>query len=601
MTYNDVWDLESVFKGGADSEELHAKLKTISKQIDEFRSLVDNWQPAEGNPDADALAEILTSADVITDGLSQANTFSNGHLSADVTNTAALSNLNKISTLAYDYSTVYTHVSKKLEAISDEDWDQLLKDDRFSPIAFRLSEIRRDASELLSTDQERIIGRLSLDGNKGWGDLYNDIVSTVSVPVEEDGKINYYSAAQAHNKLLGESNNEKRQEILKAWENAWQDKAPLFATTLNHIVGFRLANYELHGEEDFLRPPLVYNRLSEETLNTMWDTIVKNKDKVVTFLERKAELLGIDQIGWADVEATVSVGDFEPKTYTYSKAAEFIMENFEKVSPKMKDLAQTAFEYRWIEASDRPNKRPGGYCAELPESEESRIFMTYSGTADNVSTLAHELGHAFHSHVLNDQPNLNKDYAMNVAETASTFAEMVMSDATIKNADSVEEQISLLDAKIARAAVMFMDIHSRFIFEKNFYQEREKGLVSSDRANEIMLAAQKEAFVDSLSTYHPTFWASKLHFYMTGLSFYNFPYTFGFLFSLGIYARYLDGADDFENDYIRLLQDTASMTTEDLAKKHLDVDLTEPDFWQAAIDLVLEDIDTYLELTEDFR
>lgn len=601
MTYNDTWNLDSIFSGGPNSDELHNKMDELKNQIEEFETLVDSWQPSEGNPEADTLLSIIELVEVIEKGLGQTRTFSNGHLSADVTDDYSVNNLNKISMLISEHNNIYTRVQKKLESINDSDWKALLEKEPFDVIAFRLIEERSKAAELLSTDEERIISKLSLDGHHGWSDLYNDLVATIQVPVEEDGQINYYSAGQAHNKIAGEVDPTKRQEILKAWENAWQEKAPLFATTLNRIIGFRLANYDLHDEDDYLKPALKYNRLTEETLNSMWRTIEKNKGKIIEFMERKAELMGVDQLGWADVDAPISVGDFNAKTYSYTEAAEFIMENFEKVSPEMKKLSQTAFEDRWIEAADRPNKRPGGYCASVPEHNESRIFMTYSGTADNVSTLAHELGHAFHSHVLVGQPKLNTEYAMNVAETASTFAELVVSDATIKNADSTEEKISLLDGKISRAAIMFMDIHSRFLFEKNFYAERKKGLVSSDRMNEIMLDAQKEAFVDSLSTYHPTFWASKLHFFMTGLSFYNFPYTFGFLFSLGIYARSMDSGDEFEGDYIRLLQDTASMSTEDLAQKHLDVDLTRPDFWQSAIDLVNDDIDTYLDMTEEYR
>src|SRR5699024_6353621 len=219
---------------------------------------------------------------------------------------------------------------------------------------------------------------------------------------------------------------------------------------------------------------------------------------------------------------------------------------------------------------------------------------------NEVSTLAHELGHAFHSHVMRDLPALNRRYAMNVAETASTFAEMIVSDATVQEAKEKAEKVNLLDDKVSRAATMFMNIHARYLFETRFYEERKKGYVIDERLNELMLDAQKEAYKDSLSTYHPTFWASKLHFYSTGVPFYNFPYTFGYLFSLGIYARSLEEGEGFEQKYIDLLRDTASMTTEELAEKHLSVDLTKPDFWQGGIDLIKQDIEEFLELTEAY-
>src|SRR5699024_5858394 len=155
----------------------------------------------------------------------------------------------------------------------------------------------------------------------------------------------------------------------------------------------------------------------------------------------------------------------------------------------MASFAKMAFEKAWIEAEDRPGKRPGGYCSGLPETEESRIFMTFGNSINEVSTIAHELGHAFHSSVMWDLPTLNQDYAMNVAETASTFAELVVADATLKGAKTKEEKINLLDAKMQNATAMFLNIHTRFIFESNFYKARQKGLVSTKQINEMMLAA----------------------------------------------------------------------------------------------------------------
>lgn len=193
---------------------------------------------------------------------------------------------------------------------------------------------------------------------------------------------------------------------------------------------------------------------------------------------------------------------------------------------------------------------------------------------------------------------LNRAYAMNVAETASTFAEMIVADAALKQAETKDEKLFLLEDKIQKSIDMLMDIHARFLFETRFYEERKQGVVPAEKLNELMEAAQKEAFCDSLGEYHPHFWASKLHFHITGVPFYNFPYTFGYLFSLGIYARALREKTDFEEKYIALLCDTASMTVEDLAMKHLGADLTERAFWEDAIRLAVRDVQEFLELTE---
>ncbi|MEC6747793.1 M3 family oligoendopeptidase [Marinilactibacillus sp. XAAS-LB27] len=601
MSYPINWNMESVFEGESQSQALRDKIESMKKELRSYHEMIENWDADSDHPDYKELTSILSFSEKLGNGLSESMTYSRGLLSANVKDKLASKLTTELSTLYSEMSNSSTMLTKKFVSMSDSAWSSLLEIEPFKSSAFPLNEQRDQGKSLLAQDVETAISTLANDGFKGWGDLYNTLVASIEVELEDaSGTVQKYSAGQAANIMGSAKDPDTRLNMLKKWEEAWSDKAPLFADTLNHLAGFRLENYKLHGTEDFMERPLEYNRLKKETLDTMWDTITKNKPKVVRYLKRKAQLMNIDQLSWVDVTAPVSVGDFEPRHYSFDEAATFIMENFSSFSEKMQSLAKTAFEDAWIEAEDRDAKRPGGYCANLPESEESRIFMTFSGSAGNVSTLAHELGHAFHSYVMRDLPSMNRRYAMNVAETASTFAELVISDATVREAKSEAEKINLLDSKNARAATMFMNIHSRYIFESAFYEERKTGIVTDDRLSELMVDAQKEAYQDSLSTYHPTFWASKLHFYNTGVPFYNFPYTFGFLFSLGIYARSLEEGTDFEDRYIALLRDTASMTTEELAQKHLNVDLTQPEFWQSAIDMVHSDIDEYLEITEKY-
>ena len=224
--------------------------------------------------------------------------------------------------------------------------------------------------------------------------------------------------------------------------------------------------------------------------------------------------------------------------------------------------------------------------------------MTYGGTYPSLSTLAHELGHAFHSHQLWGLPPLRQHYAMNVAETASTFGELLVSDAALANAPSVQLKLNLLDQRLQQAVALLMNIHARFLFENRLYTERPKGELLAEELSAIMLAAQKEAYMDSLDAYHSLFWASKLHFYLTDIPFYNFPYTFGYLFSAGLYYR-LNGDSDAAQRYDALLRDTGSMSVEDLARKHLGVNLSKPEFWKSACDRLLGDVDMFLQVSKE--
>lgn len=601
MKYNINWDMDSVFPGGSTSPQLQKKLDTMEKQLTTFSDNVSHWNWQQDAPTYTEFAAILELQEILSFGLSEAATFIRGLISADVTDKQAGAVYGKIMEIRSSFSTILTILTKKTVAVPDKEWKNLLSQAPFSEVRFVLDEDRTAGKDLLSEEEEALINSLSLDGFNGWGDHYNTIVSTIEIPfTEKDDTTTLLSAGQAQNKMGSDPDDADRQQIFAEWEKAWSEKSSVFSDTLNHLAGFRLTNYKLHGVTDFMKRPLEYNRMTEATLDTMWQTINKNKQPIVDYLNRKAALLGKEKLSWVDIEAPILLGDCQPQRYPFDEGADFIVSNFRKFSTKMADFAQHAFDNSWIEAENRSGKRPGGYCANLPESGESRIFMTYAESPNEVSTLAHELGHAFHSHVMRDLTALNIGYAMNVAETASTFAELVISDATVQEAQSEEERINLLDNKIQRSATMFMNIQARFLFESRFYEERKKGIVTENRLNELMEAAQKEAFEDSLSSYHPTFWASKLHFFNTGVPFYNFPYTFGYLFSMGIYAKSIEQGSDFEEQYIALLKDTGSMTTENLALKHLNVDLTQPDFWQHGINLIHQDIQTFMDITQKY-
>lgn len=589
-----TWDLEVFFPGGSSSSEFKDFLSGIETDVEEFRQGLKDAAAPKSADDTAKLEQLTNLVQAIQVKLNEAFSFT-GCLSAEnQSDKQAVRLESKLRNLHAVYLSGLTHFDQVLKQTSDDVWQSLMEKEPFRSIAFPLTERRDLAKEMLSPEMESMINDLAVDGYHGWGELYNTTVSQLRVTVNENGQEVQLSAGQAFNKL-NQPDYEQRHGMMKLWEEAWADNADFCAEALNHLAGFRLKVYDSRGWDHVHKEPLDMNRLSKETLQVMWDVIDRNKDIFLRFLQRKAKLMGQEKLAWVDVAAPLGNGS---EHISYDDGADMIIEQFRKFSPKMADFAVMAFENGWIEAEDRPGKRPGGFCTSFPIKEQTRIFMTYSGTTDNVGTLAHELGHAYHQHVMEGMPPLAHNYAMNVAETASTFAEMIVNDALVNNAATDEERIVLLESKISNAVTFFMNIHARFIFETNFYAERRQGLVSVERLNELMVEAQKTAFKDSLSSYHPHFWAAKLHFYSTDVPFYNFPYTFGFLFSAGIYARAVKEGIAFEDKYAALLRDTGSMTTEQLAQKHLDVDLTKPDFWQAAVDMAIADAELFLQLTE---
>lgn len=590
-TYQPTWDLDSIFPGGSTSDAFRVYVDNIKIEIQTLQTQLDTISPEQENL-TEPLIAFTNDLEKTMFHIREASAFVSCLSAQDVTDEHANTLVAERSTLSASFSGLLTNFMQKLSRIPEEKWKTVLKANELAEISFVLTEYRNKAKELLSADEENLINDLAADGYHAWNQMYSTIVGNMTVELVEEGKINAYSVGQASNKLSA-SKRETRKHVFVKLQEAWREEAPLFTQTLNHLAGFRLQTYKHRGWENILKEPLAINRMKQETLDAMWDAISRNKKPFVQYLRKKAELLELNKLAVYDVGAPISE---DVKKWSYTEGAEFIIKQFRTFSPKMAVFAKQAFEKRWIEAEDRPGKRPGGFCTSFPDSKQTRIFMTYSGTASNIATLAHELGHAYHQHVMNDVNGLNQRYAMNVAETASTFAEMIVADAAVEQATTKNEKRALLEDKINRSVAFFMNIHARFIFEMNFYKEREKGFVPEARLNELMVEAQKEAYEDALESYDPYFWASKLHFHITGTPFYNFPYTFGYLFSLGIYAHAKEQRGSFEENYIALLKDTGRMTVEELAKKHLNKDLSQPDFWEGAIQLCVRDVEEFLSL-----
>lgn len=589
-TYSEVWDLDVFFEGGSSSAEFTDHLRTATESIAGFKQEVENWNPSDHVDESAHLTSLVEMFDGAARKVRQAGAFVSCLQAQNTEDKKANQLRANVTELSASLQNALTAFDQKLAGFSAEVWEGLVQKGLLNELQFVLTERRERAAEKLSGKEESAINALSVDGYHGWGQMYDLLVSSTKVKYK-DGDL---SVGQAANKL-SDADRSVRKEVFTEWEKAWGEKEDFYSKTLNHLAGFRLNVYKLRGWDEVLKEPLDINRMQKETLDAMWDVISDHKEPFVQFLNRKAKLLGLEKLSWFDLDAPI--GSAETKM-SYQGGADFIVENFAQFGKEMADFAKMAFENNWIEAEDRPGKAPGGFHTFFPESSQSRIFMTYSGTPSNVSTLAHELGHGFHTYAMRDLHLLNRNYAMNVAETASTFAEMIVSDASLKNAASKDEKLSLLEDKIQRSVALLMNIHARFLFETRFYDERKQGVVNAERLNELMKDAQTEAYGGALDEYHPLFWASKLHFYITGVPFYNFPYTFGYLFSLGIYAMAQEEGEGYEQKYIALLKDSASMPVEELAQKHLNVDLTKKDFWEKAVRMCVDDVEEFLALTE---
>ncbi|XID95823.1 M3 family oligoendopeptidase [Paenibacillaceae bacterium WGS1546] len=584
------WNMESLFAGGSSS----ARFAAFVEETESLNAalLEELREAGDAAPDADRLAAWTNRLQDVLARLREAESFVGCLAAQDMTDKRAVAWIERIQTLSARFKQAGDLYEAGLAAVPEESWRDWSDRPELAPYRFPLHERRELARKKLPPALEAVASELAVDGYHGWSEHYNTIVGRIAIPWEENGQTVRLSAGQAANKLE-DADPSVRDTMFAKWEEAWAEQADLSADALNRLAGFRLKLYGLRRWNDPLEEPLLINRMSRETLEAMWSAVEGGIEPLKRYLTLKAGKLGKAKPGWHDIDAPIASSQAK---MAYGEAAELIAESFDRFSPDMARLAREAFDERWIEAEDRPGKRPGGFCTSFPLGRQSRIFMTYSGTPGNVSTLAHELGHAYHARLVQELPPLAQEYAMNVAETASTFAEALVGDALLSRAESGEEKLALLDERLQRAVAFCMNIRARYLFETRFYERRRTGMLEAAELSELMVAAQKEAFGDALSGWHPHFWASKLHFYLTDVPFYNFPYTFGYLFSTGLSAIASNEGASFARKYDDLLRDTGRMTVERLANRHLGVALDRPDFWNDAVSRAVADVEAFAEL-----
>ncbi|KAA0140092.1 M3 family oligoendopeptidase [Gimesia chilikensis] len=599
-SYPLTWELDSLYPNPAQPEFtaiLQDCKSTLEALVERVAQLAD-----AGNPEQDAAlwADFLTDYQAATAELSGLFAFLECCCAEDAHNKQYQVLMGRLASIRPLRENIETQLQLTLRELSAETIQQFCEQEpRLQEIRFFLEESKRGATLRLPKEQEILASELAVDGLHAWGRLYDRLSGDLKIQLMEKGELVERSPGQVQ---FDSPQRSIRENNFYAANKAWDTIADSCADALNHLSGTRLTLYKRLPVTDHLDAPLIYNRMQRSTLDTMWSVISERKQKLVRFLEKKAELLGLPRLCWYDLNAPLPLAGAESAELTYDRACELTVNSFAEFSSDLRDFAERSLRERWIEAENRAGKRQGGFCTTLPLKKQSRIFMTFTNSADSMSTLAHELGHAYHSYVLKDAPFVLSDYPMNLAETASTFAEAVLGEQRLKAAKTRDEELQILDGMLGDSVAFMMNIHTRFLFEDRFHQERAAGELTPERFSELMLAAQQEAYMNALddSGWNPSFWISKLHFYISELPFYNFPYTFGYLLSLGIYAL----ADTFEDQrefadkYRELLIATGCQLTEDAVAGTFGYDLSQAEFWNKSIDIIDRRVDRFLELAD---
>lgn len=572
------WSLKEIYPS-FESEEFQRDFERFSNFREVFNGLTleDNLESIK------AAIAALEEFSVLS---SRLGNYINLTLTANTTDETA----NKYRTLfgnAYAaLNSAYTKVYKFIGSVETD----ITADENLKDYEFYFAEAKQQYKHLLSDELEDVIAKFSISGGDGWEQLFEAMTSGV----EGEFKGEKVTLSEIRN-MAYDADAVVRKEAYETELKMYDTIKEPIAFALNNIKQQVLTETSLRGFESPLAQTLEASRMSRQTLDALLEAIREYLPQFRAYLKHKASLLGHEN-GLPFYDLFAPIGE-SSRRFTIEESKEFLLENFKGFSQDLADMTKEAYENNYIDFLPRKGKVGGAFCSNLPFIKQSRILTNFSGSLSDVVTIAHELGHAYHGLHIENHRVLNQEYSMPVAETASTFNENIVMNTVISEASDAEK-VALLESQLQDTTQIIVDIYSRYLFESAVFENREKSFMFSKDLEQLMLDAQKEAYGDGLDpdAMHPYMWACKPHYYSSGLSFYNFPYAFGGLFSKGLYAIYQEQPEGFVEKYQELLRATTVTSAEDTAKV-LGVDVTDSAFWKKALAQVADNIEQFIALT----
>ncbi len=579
------WDL-TILYSGFDDPAIEADLASLDDAIAAKNALAAD---AESRTHSELLASYISLSETIVELSSKLYEYASLRYS---TNTADPDAANMTGKLMEKFSATAAADAKLERMIASFDDLEDLISDGFGEYAYLLRSLKKNSRYLLADGEEALLSKMKISGSSAWEDLQASLTS--GVKADYRGERIPLSAVR---NLAYDPDPSVRRDAYEAELACYAPIREAVAFSLNSIKLQMLNECALRGYESPLDKALKDSRMKRETLDALIGAMEEYLPVFWKYLRAKAKALGHENgLPWYDLFAPMGKSD---RKFTIPEAKETLISFFEPFDGDLAALIRRAFDENWIDFLPRAGKVGGAFCAGIPSAKQSRVLTNFDGSFSDVITLAHELGHAFHGSRVFENSILNQDYGMPVAETASTFNEVVAGGASVAMAQSDEEKLNLLEGQISDACQIICDIYSRYLFETAVFENRPEEFMSADRLSELMTEAQKKAYGDGLdqSCLHPYMWVCKSHYYSGDLSFYNFPYAFGGLFARGLYAKYRAEGESFVPLYKELLRATTVNDVEDTAKI-AGIDLTDRAFWEAGLCSIAEQIETFCTMVE---
>ena len=582
---NTEWSLEVYYKGYEDPA-FAEDFELLQKNAQALETALGQ---AREQDDVQGLVTVLEAKEAYAKVLFKLNEYLGLRNSVDTTDGKTLDYIGRLDKINASTVKAQSAMDKYIAGVADLE-ACIAAHPLLTEYAFLLRNTKKKAVHLFSDEMEAMISRMNLSGGNAWSRLFDYLTSTLKV--DYDGE---QITLPAVRNLANDPDGAVRKKAYEAELASYAKIEGSIAYALNNIKSQVRMLAQERGYDSALTMTLDQSNMKRETLDAMFGAMQEYLPVFHKYMRAKAEYLGYHNgLPWFEMLAPLGRND---KKYTLEEAKQCLLDSFGQFSKDMADMMERAFDEEWIDFYPREGKVGGAFCCEVSHAGQSRILTNFNGSFDAVDTLAHELGHAYHGTQTCSHRILNRDYPMQVAETASTFNETHITCLAIAKATG-EEKLALLDNILMNTTQVICDIYSRFLFEDSVFNACEDRFLMPEDLKAMMLDAQKKAYGDGLDPeyMHPYMWACKGHYYSEALSYYNFPYAFGAMLAMGLYSMYLKEGEAFLPKYNKFLHATTVMSVEDTAAV-VGIDLTSKDFWRESLKSFADMIDEFVELT----
>lgn len=577
------WSVADVHES-FDSRSFTDAMERLGADVGRLNSLFDEHNVRGVTPrkpttqDAEAADAVITAFNAVAEANNVLGAYVYATVSTDSRHERAQGLLSELEVIDSKMSPLVARLAEWVKSLNADDLAALSEQAREHIGPLRRLQAR--AEHQMSEAEEHLYAELSTTGSSSWGRLQGDLTSQLKTVVTlPDGDKELPMAAVRG--LASNPDVQVRKAAYEAEMRAWPTIATACAAAMNAIKGE--AN-TVNRRRDWASPldaSLYANSVSRATFDAMQSAVHASLPDFRRWLRVKGRLNG-DQNGvsWWNLLAPLS---FAPSNISWDDGVRLVRGAFSAYSDRLAGLVDRSLDEKWIDAEPREGKVGGAFCMSFVD-DRSLVLLNWSGSVDSAQTTAHELGHAYHNTQLAHRTPMQRSLPMALAETASIFCETLVVEEGLSRLQG-DERLALLDVDLQGAAQVVVDIHSRFLFESEVFARRQRRTLGVSELNELMGDAQNRAYGDGIdqSTAHPHMWVLKPHYY--GSHFYNWPYTYGLLFGLGLYAQYQRDPERFRNGYDDLLSRAGMDSAEQLGQT-FGLDVTKEDFWTASLDVL---------------